>query len=122
MIEVLRAVGFVYQEVAGVDMFLDGPQGSVRSAIHVIFAGEKVRPDYVLPAPEVGESEAGPDFRVLTLDALVRMKLTSFRLKDKVHLLDLLDVGLIDQGWCGRLPQELAVRLTEMIDQRAREA
>ena len=43
-------------------------------------------------------------FRVLRLDALVSMKLTSYRLKDKVHLMDLLDVGLIDDSWFARLP------------------
>ena len=122
IVDVLQAVGFVHQDVAGVDLFLDGPQGSVRSAIHVIFAGEKVRPDHLLPAPEVTESEAGPDFRVPTLDALVRMKLTSFRLKDKVHLVDLLDVGLLDRSWCDRLPPQLAARLNGLIDEQAREA
>jgi hypothetical protein len=122
IVEVLQAVGFVYQNVAGVDLFLDGPQGSVRSAIHIIFAGEKVRGNYLLPAPDVSESETGPNFRVPTLPALVRMKLTSFRLKDKVHLVDLLDVGLIDREWCNRLPAELAARLNELIDERSREA
>jgi hypothetical protein len=121
MIEALQSVGFVRQNIAGVDMFLDGPEGSVRSAVHIIFASEKVHSDYVAPMPEVTESEAGPDFPVPTLDALVRMKLTFFRLKDKVHLMDLLDVGLIDQGWCDRLPSELGVRLEELIDQRERE-
>ncbi|HSG70530.1 MAG TPA: hypothetical protein VLA12_08955, partial [Planctomycetaceae bacterium] len=43
-IEALQSVGFVYQNVAGVDLFLDGPHGSVRSAIHVVFAREKVYP------------------------------------------------------------------------------
>jgi len=118
----LAAVGFIHQSVAGIDLFLDGPQGSVRSAIHVLFAGEEVRPDYPLPAPEVTESEAGPDFPVPTLDALVRMKLTSFRLKDQVHLLDLLEVGLIDGTWCGRFPPALAARLKQLIDTRDREA
>ena len=73
-------------------------------------------------ATEVPESEAGPDFPVPTLDALVRMKLTSFRLKDKVHLMDLLEVGLIDDGWCVRLPPVLATRLLELIAEREREA
>jgi len=117
----LRAVGFIHENIAGVDLFLDGPQGSVRSAIHVLFAGEKVRPDYLLPAPEIGESEPGPDFPVPTLDALVRMKLTSFRLKDQVHVLDLLEVGLIDETWCGRFPAQLAARLKHLIDTRHRE-
>ncbi len=117
--EVLQSVGFVHQSVAGVDLFLDGPEGSVRSAIHLVFAGEKVRSDDVLPTPEVTESEPGPEFSVPTLDALVRMKLTLFHLKDKLHLLE---VGLIDTGWCERLPPELAARLRELIDSREREA
>ncbi len=120
-IEALQYVGFIHHNVAGVDLFLDGPEGSVRSAIHVVFAGEKVRPDYALPAPDVTESEPGPEFAVLTLEALVRMKLTSYRLKDQVHLLDLLDVGLIDESWCGRLPPELAARLQEVLETRQRE-
>jgi hypothetical protein len=117
VIDALQSVGFVHQNVAGVDMFLDGPEGSV----HIVFASEKVHSDYVAPMPEVTESEAGPDFPVPTLDALVRMKLTSFRLKDQIHLMDLLDVGLIDQGWCDRLPAELGTRLKEVVDQRERE-
>ena len=32
------------------------------------------------------------------------MKLTSFRLKDQVHLMDLLEVGLIDSSWGDRFP------------------
>jgi hypothetical protein len=122
VVGVLQSVGFIHQNVAGEDLFLDGPEGSVRSAIHVLFAGEKVRPEYLLPAPEVTDSEPGPDFPVLTLVALVRMKLTSFRLKDKVHLLDLLEVGLIDESWYTRLPAELAARLKEVVESREREA
>lgn len=122
VIQAAESVGFVYQNVAGVDLFLDGPEGSVRSAIHVVFARERVRADYPLPAPDVTESEAGPEFAVATLDALVRMKLTSFRLKDKVHLLDLLDVGLIDASWCDQFPPVLAARLRELLESADREA
>jgi len=110
-----EVVGFVHHQTGGVDMFLDGPEGSVRSAIHVIFAGEKVHLDHPLPAPDVTEAEPGPEFPVATLDALVRMKLTSFRLKDKLHLLDLRDVGLIDDSWRQRLPEELTERLQELL-------
>jgi hypothetical protein len=122
VVHALEAVGFVHQQVLGVDAFLDGPQGSVRSAVHVVFANEKVKPDSPLPSPDVSESEPGPDFHVPTLEALVRMKLTSFRLKDKVHLIDLLDVGLIDATWRERLPPVLASRFAEVIEERAREA
>ena len=44
-----------------------------------------------------------------------RMKLTSFRDKDRMHLRDLLDVDLIDATWPGRFPPELAARLREII-------
>ena len=121
LVAALASVGFVHRNVADVDLFLDGPEGSVRSAIHIVYAGERVRSDYVLAAPDVTDSEAGPDFAVATLEALVRMKLTSFRLKDRVHLLDLLEVGLIDGSWCLRLPAELAARLQEVIDSQERE-
>jgi len=116
IVSILESVGFVHQNVNGVDLFLDGPDGSVRSAIHIVFAAERVQPDYALAAPDVTQSEPGPGFTIIALDALVRMKLTSYRLKDRVHLVDLLDVGLIDQSWCRQLPEELAKRLLELIE------
>jgi hypothetical protein len=97
-------------------MFLDGHGAKARDAIHLVFAGEKVKPAYVLPAPDVSESEPAVAFRVLQLQALVRMKLTSFRDKDRTHLRDMLDVGLIDESWVQRLPSELAERLQSLID------
>src|SRR5262249_13314710 len=112
----LESAGFVYRHAAGVDMFLDGPDAKARDAVHVIFSGEKVRPEYALPVPDVAESERPGQFRVLSLDALVRMKLTSFRLKDRVHLQDLLGVGLIDPSWLARVPPELSARLKEVLD------
>jgi hypothetical protein len=112
----LQGAGFLYRHVAGIDMFLDGPQAKPRDAVHVVFAEEKVRKEYLLPAPNIFETEAGSSFRFLNLIALVRMKLTSFRRKDQVHLLDMLAVGLIDSSWVGRFPPELATRLQELID------
>ena len=49
------------------------------------------------------------------------MKLTSYRLKDRVHLLDMLEVGLIDESWYGSLTPELAARLKEVVDSRNEE-
>ncbi len=112
----LSQVGFVRRHVAGIDLFLDGPKAKARDAVHVVFAGEKVRPDYLLPAPDTAESEQASFFRVLSLEALVRMKLTSFRDKDRTHLRDFLEVGLIDETWCKRFPPALAARLQELID------
>jgi hypothetical protein len=112
----LEFVGFVHRHVAGIDMFLDGPEARARDAVHLLYAGEKVRPEYVLPAADLAESEQVAAFRVVSLDALVRMKLTSYRIKDQTHLLDMLDVGLIDASWVSRLPPELGQRLQRLID------
>jgi hypothetical protein len=97
-------------------MFLDGPQNRFSDAVHILYAGEKVRAEYTEPAPTVDESELTADYRVLTLLSLVRMKLTSFRDKDRTHLRDMLEVGLIDATWTGRLPPELAARLQTLLD------
>ena len=112
----LTDAGFVYRHVKGIDMFLDGPKAKARDAVHVIFAGEKVRSDDSVPAPEIGESEATPLYRVVALEPLVKMKLTSFPIKDRMHLRDMIDVGLVDETWLPRLPGELSSRLKELLD------
>jgi len=112
----LEPEGFIYRHIAGMDVFLDGENAKAREAVHVIFAGEKVRPHEALPNPDVTETEQADDYVVLSLDALVQIKLTSFRRKDQVHLSDMLEVGLIDETWKARYPPELAQRLQLLID------
>ena len=112
----LTRIGFVFRHVAGIDMFLDGPDAKARDAVHVVFAGEKVRPNYVQPTPAVEESERIGELTVLSLLGLVRMKLTSFRDKDRTHLRDLIEVGLVDASWPSRLPVELGARLQMILD------
>ena len=114
--DALGAAGFVYRHVSGIDMFLDGPGAKARDAVNIVFAGEKVRRDHLLPAPAVDESRSTATCQVLNLDALVRMKLTSFRDKDRTHLRDLIEIGLVDREWLNRLPKELAPRLQELLD------
>src|SRR5437667_3306502 len=60
----LAQAGFVRRHVAGIDLFLDGPGAKARDALHVVFAGEEVRPAHVVPAPDVTESEPAGAFRV----------------------------------------------------------
>lgn len=115
-IAAMTRAGFVHRHAASIEMFLDGPAAGARDAVHVVFAAEKVRPEYVAPAPDVVESEATEFFRLLTLDALVRMKLTSFRDKDRTHLRDLIDVGLVNASWVPRLPPDLGTRLQSLLD------
>jgi hypothetical protein len=112
----LQQAGFLYRHVAGMDVFLDGPDAKPRDAVHIVFANEKVRPHEALANPDVTESEAAERFRVLSLEALVRIKLTAFRDKDRVHLRDLIEIGLVDASWTARLPPELATRLQSLLD------
>ena len=114
----LEGAGFLRRHVAKMDVFLDGPDAKVRDAVHVVFAGEKVKAEYVAVAPDVAESErpGATDLNVLSLEALVRMKLTSFRRKDQVHVLDMLEIGLVDETWTKRFVPELATRLQQLID------
>lgn len=115
-IEALSAVGFVYRHVKSIDLFLDGEGAKARDAVHVVFAGEKVRADHEEAAPRVEQSELSGGMRVLALEPLVRMKLTSFRDKDRMHLRDLIEVGLVNNDWPSRLPETLAKRLQELLD------
>ncbi|MBX3744827.1 MAG: nucleotidyl transferase AbiEii/AbiGii toxin family protein [Verrucomicrobiae bacterium] len=120
--QALEAAGFVYRRVAspgqpaGLDVFLDGPGASVRDALHIVFAGEKVRSESVAASPDVTESESAGAFRVVTLEGLVCMKLAAWRDKDRTHLRDLIEVGLITAEWPGRLPGELGSRLQALLD------
>lgn len=112
----LEGAGFVHRHAAGLDLFLDGPKASPRQAVHITFADEIVKRGEPAANPSVHESiEKGP-FRVINLDALVRIKLTAYRDKDRTHLRDLLGVGLIDRSWLAKLPPVLAARLQTLID------
>ena len=114
--QALSNAGFHYVELLGVPTFLDGPEGRPREAVHILFAGEKVKPQYVESAPDLTITDRHEAFRVIGLEQLVRMKLTSFRRKDQVHLQDMIELGLIDRSWLDRLPTELAAHLLELID------
>lgn len=111
----LVRAGFVHQVVAGVDLFLDGPSAGPRDAVHIVYANEKVHEHEVSASPDVAEAIDTPHFRVIDLDALVRIKLTAFRDKDRTHLRDLIEVGLVTPAMLGALPHELASRLQGLL-------
>jgi hypothetical protein len=118
----LIAAGFIHRKVASLgkagsmEVFLDGPDAGIRDALHIVMAGENVHPDSLEPAPDVSDSEQADQFRLVSLEALVRMKLTAFRDKDRTLLRDLLELGLIDASWTERVPAPLAGRLQVLID------
>ncbi len=112
----LEQAGFVRDELMDVVMFRDGDSGKPSEAVHLLFAGEKTRPDHMLPAPAIQTIDDPANFKVLVFDSLIEMKLMSNRLKDKVHIQDLIGVGLIDSSWLTKLPPELAARLKQLLD------
>src|SRR5439155_23319384 len=91
----LEAAGFIYYQLLDVDMFIDGPQGRPSEAVHILFAGEKVKPEYEHASPDLDESERAAEFQVTSLEALTRMKLIAWRDQDRTHLRDMIGVGLI---------------------------
>ena len=118
----LEAAGFVYRRVSSLghpgqlELFLDGPNAGARDALHIVFAAEKVHDDSPVASPDVVESEAADAFRLISLEALVTMKLAAFRDKDRTHLRDLIEVGLLDATWVPRLPRELSQRLQTLLN------
>ncbi len=113
---ILGEAGFHYRHAKGLDMFLETPESKARDGVHILFAEERVYPGDPTPAPSVNESVKMAAFTTVSLEGLVRMKLNSFRLKDRVHLLDLIEVGLVDSSWPEKLPAELAARLVSLLE------
>ena len=97
-------VGWVYRHVAGVDMLVDAEQPRARSAVHLFR-------DTVPVSPPDRTTEG---LLLATVADLVRTKLTSYRLKDRVHIQDLDSVGLITPEIEAALPDLLRSRLAEI--------
>jgi hypothetical protein len=115
------AAGMDYFEVMGVGMFLDRQDPNPRHAVHLVWAGERVRPEYELPSPAVEDrEELSAGLPVVSLAGLVRMKLLANRDQDRVHLRDLIDVGLVGREMLAGLPPTLAGRLEVLLGEAGR--
>jgi hypothetical protein len=113
--EAVRSIGLEYRHVAGVDMLVDAVAPKARSGVHLLFAGEKVRSTDLEPVPAI--SDPGVDEQgilVTSVASIVRMKLISFRLRDKTHLVDMDSVGLITPEIEASLPDALRERLQQV--------
>jgi hypothetical protein len=111
---VFEGLGFQRHDLRRLMLFTDPEEPSRRSGVHLVWAGQKVLPSYAHAAPTVEEAvfDEAQGFWLLELAALVRMKLTSFRDIDRVHVADLIGVGLIDAAVRASLPADLLERLT----------
>jgi hypothetical protein len=108
IVAAVERAGFRYRHAAGVDMLVDAKEPAARSVVHIVFANEKVRPGILKPERSIR------GYWIAPVADLVRMKLTGFRLKDKVHIQDLDAARLITAEIEGSLPEALRARLAEV--------
>ena len=116
--EAMAEAGFRFREVLGIAMFVDVVKPTVKGGVRLVFAEEKVRPEYAHAVPPIPENppRSLDNYAVVPLESLVCMKLTSFRDKDRTHVRDMLEVGLITPEIERRLPPDLMARLQELKD------
>ncbi len=112
----MSEAGFDMMEVNGVTVFLDRDDPMPSRGIHVLYAGERVRPHDPYPAPPVVVGIKNPNgVPAADLCSLLILKLVAFRDIDRVHIRDLIHVGLIDQAIIERIPADLRPRLDEIL-------
>jgi hypothetical protein len=118
--EAVRGLGLKHRHVAGIDMLVDAAAPQARSGVHLLFVREKVRPNDLEPVPGLSEPTVSDEGILLVAPSeLVRMKLISFRQRDKTHIIDMDSVGLITPEIEAAFPDALRERLRQV---RAEEA
>lgn len=114
LVAAMTAAGFHHRTTAGLDMFVEHPDASARDAVHVRLVGAVERGGE--PNPDIEPAVRTDDLQTVALETLVRMKLNAFRDKDRVHVRDMLSLGLIDASWLDRYPEPLRARLQQLLD------
>jgi hypothetical protein len=93
-------------------------------AVHLVFSGERVRPNQAVPNPALRPEHLsihGVEVAVIPVADLVGMKLSNNRDIDRVHVDDLDLVGLITPEVEQALPPVLYARLQEIRTFRERD-
>lgn len=114
VVSIAEQLGFRYRHSAGLDMLLYGESNSARNAVHLLFAGERVKQTQIEAHPAIRPVRAGlhgQDFLVVPVADLVLMKLSAYRDKDRVHVRGMDAAGLITQAVEQALNEELRFRL-----------
>jgi hypothetical protein len=114
MMSAMTAAGFHHRNTSGLDMFVEHPDASARDAVHVLLVGTVERGGE--PNPDIVPGVRTDDLQTVALETLVRMKLNAFRDKDRVHVRDMLSLGMIDASWLDRYPEPLRQRLQQLLD------
>ena len=123
--EAMDQIGYRFRKVMKLHAFMPKERGhKFVEGVHVVWANEKVREDYVAPAPDVSGKTIyhGKDgVQYVGVLELLTMKLTSFRHKDITHVQDLMDQRLITKKVEAALPPELKKRLQQVKEDTERE-
>jgi len=80
--EIATQHGFRFRHAAGADILLHSASDRARNAVHLIFSGEKVRPNQAAPNPPVRPERKtihGQEIFVISVPDLVKMKLIAYR-------------------------------------------
>ena len=115
LMNAMIAGGFHHRNISGLDMFVEHAEASARDAVHVVLVGKTERKGDE-PNPDIEPTAPANNFQAVALETLVRMKLNAYRRKDQVHLLDMISLGMIDESWLGKYPQNLRLRLEELLN------
>ncbi|MFM7843041.1 MAG: hypothetical protein ACKPEY_02265 [Planctomycetota bacterium] len=113
--EAMMSAGFYHRNTSGLDMFLEHPEASARDGVHIVLVG-RIERQGDEPNPDLEPAVRASDFRTISLESLVRMKLNAYRRKDQVHLLDLISLGIIDLTWPEKYPEPFRARLVELLN------
>jgi hypothetical protein len=115
------SAGFDYFETMGVGMLLDRSNPNPRHAVHLVWANEIVRSGEKHATPSLaGRQFLEPNLPVVSLDDLVLMKLVANRDQDRVHLRDMIDVGLVERRLLDSLPADLRPLLDRLLTEAGR--
>ena len=99
-------------------MWLDGPDGTPKRAVHLLWAKEKIQETNPHPAPDVEPSftsESHPFPRV-NLKGIILMKLMAWRTHDRAHLYDMINIGVLEESMVSWFDGELRERLQFLFD------
>jgi hypothetical protein len=112
----MESAGFDYAEVNGVKMFMESDDPSPKRAVHLLFVGEKVRPHHKHPVPGLDNRIESPEgVPAIGILELLSMKLQSFRDRDRTHVRDMIEVGLLTPDIINQLPSDLRERMDQIL-------
>lgn len=111
----MAKAGLQYRATPNSAMFVEYLDQRDREAIDVHFAGESMPGKSIESLPHLAKPQRLSAYNTVPLDTLVRMKLNAYRTVDRVHLQDMISLGMIDETWLDRFPPILSARRSQWL-------